>query len=58
MGVKREYRSRIVIEGLDRTPHRAFLRACGLDDDDLHKPLIGIVSTQGENTPCSMSLLA
>src|SRR6516165_3313539 len=56
MGVKREYRSRIVIEGLDRTPHRAFLRACGLDDDDLHKPLIGIVSTQGENTPCSMSL--
>jgi hypothetical protein len=31
-------------------------RACGLDDDDLHKPRIGIVSTQGENTPCSMSL--
>jgi dihydroxy-acid dehydratase len=56
MGVKRGYRSRIVIEGLDRTPHRAFLRACGLDDDDLDKPLVGIVSTQGENTPCSMSL--
>ena len=56
MGTKREYRSRIVVEGLDRTPHRAFLRACGLDDDDLDKPRIGIVSTQGENTPCSMSL--
>src|SRR4051794_12231774 len=56
MASKREYRSRIAIDGLDRTPHRAFLRACGLDDDDLHKPLIGIVSTQGENTPCSMSL--
>src|SRR6476659_4404640 len=56
MGSKREYRSRIAIEGLDRTPHRAFLRACGLDDHDLEKPLIGIVSTQGENTPCSMSL--
>src|SRR5262249_27169724 len=56
MGVKREYRSRIVVEGLDRTPHRAFLRACGLDDDDLDKARIGIVSTQGENTPCSMSL--
>ena len=52
----REYRSRIVVEGLDRTPHRAFLRACGLDDQDLGKPLVGIVSTQGENTPCSMSL--
>src|SRR5204863_3508734 len=56
MGTKRQYRSRIAIEGLDRTPHRAFLRACGLDDEDLGKPLIGIVSTQGENTPCSMSL--
>src|SRR6516162_7497493 len=56
MGIKREYRSRIVVEGLDRAPHRAFLRACGLDDDYLDKPRIGIVSTQGENTPCSMSL--
>src|SRR5262245_33336262 len=56
MGTKREYRSRIVVEGLDRAPHRASLRACGLDDDDLDKPRIGIVSTQGENTPCSMSL--
>ena len=56
MGTKRDYRSRIVVEGLDRAPHRAFLRACGLDDDDLDKPRIGIVSTQGENTPCSMSL--
>ena len=56
MDTKRNYRSRIAIEGLDRTPHRAFLRACGLDDDDLDKPQIGIVSTQGENTPCSMSL--
>ena len=56
MGTKGEYRSRIAIDGLDRTPHRAFLRACGLDDDDLDKPQVGIVSTQGENTPCSMSL--
>jgi dihydroxy-acid dehydratase len=56
MGIKGQYRSRIAIDGLDRTPHRAFLRACGLDDDDLDKPQVGIVSTQGENTPCSMSL--
>ena len=56
MDRKRNYRSRIAIEGLDRASHRAFLRACGLDDDDLDKPQIGIVSTQGENTPCSMSL--
>src|SRR5437899_830745 len=56
MSEKGGYRSRIVVEGLNRTPHRAFLRACGLDDDDLDKPQVGIVSTQGDNTPCSMSL--
>ena len=49
-------RSRIAVEGLDRTPHRAFMRAAGLDDADLEKPFVGIVSTHGENTPCSMSL--
>src|SRR5438067_6585907 len=54
--MQRDYRSRIVTQGLDRSPHRAFLRACGRGDDDLDKPQIGIVSTYGENTPCSMSL--
>jgi dihydroxy-acid dehydratase len=54
--MKPDHRSRIVTQGLDRTPHRAFLRATGLDDRDLDKPQIGIVSTHGENTPCSMSL--
>src|SRR5207342_3970173 len=56
MATKPDHRSRIVTQGLDRTPHRAFLRATGLDDRDLDKPQIGIVSTHGENTPCSMSL--
>src|SRR6516165_5348279 len=56
MSMKREYRSRIVTQGLDRAAHRAFLRACGRDEGDLDKPQIGIVSTHGENTPCSMSL--
>src|SRR5437763_2661461 len=54
--MKLDYRSRLVTQGLDRASHRAFLRACGRDDDDLAKPQIAIVSTQGENTPCSMSL--
>jgi dihydroxy-acid dehydratase len=49
-------RSRLVTEGLDRTPHRAFLRAVGLSDDDFGKPMVAIVSQHGENTPCSMSL--
>ena len=49
-------RSRIAIEGLDRTPHRAFWRAMGLSDEDLARPIVGIVSTHGETTPCSLTL--
>lgn len=49
-------RSRIAIEGIDRTPHRAFWRAMGLSDEDLEKPIVGVMSTHGETTPCSMSL--
>ena len=54
--VPKKRRSAIVTEGLDRAPHRAFLRAVGLGDEDMDKPLVGIVSQHGENTPCSMSL--
>ncbi len=49
-------RSSLITEGLDRTPHRAFLRAVGMSDEDFGKPMVGIVSQHGENTPCSMSL--
>jgi len=49
-------RSRITVEGADRTPHRTFLRAMGLDDDAIAKPFVGVMSTHGENTPCSLSL--
>ncbi|MGE0312965.1 MAG: dihydroxy-acid dehydratase [Lautropia sp.] len=49
-------RSRITVEGEERAPHRSFLRAMGLDDDAIALPFVGVVSTHGENTPCSMSL--
>ena len=46
-------RSRITTDGLDRTPHRAFMRAMGLDDAAIAKPMIGVVSQKGETTPCN-----
>jgi len=55
-GRPRVLRSRRVVEGMDRTPHRTFLRSMGLDDAAMAKPFIGVVSTHGENTPCSLSL--
>jgi dihydroxy-acid dehydratase len=53
---KAQYRSRITVAGLDRAPHRAFMRASGLDEEDMQKPRFGIADTRGDNTPCSMSL--
>jgi dihydroxy-acid dehydratase len=51
-----KHRSRLITEGLTRAPQRAFLRATGLDESDFAKSFVGIVTTAGENTPCSMSL--
>src|SRR5215467_1890321 len=49
-------RSRQVTEGPQRAPHRAMLRATGLADDDLKKPLIGVASSWNEVTPCNLHL--
>ena len=48
-------RSDVTKQGLDRTPHRAFMRAMGLDDDAIARPMVGIVSMKGEQTPCNMT---
>ena len=53
---KKPLHSRVTTDGLDRTPHRAFLRGMGLDDAAIAKPFIGVVSTAGETTPCVMNL--
>ena len=48
--------SRITVEGLDRAPHRAFLRALGLSEADLGKPFVGVASTDSRVTPCNALL--
>src|SRR5713226_4887851 len=55
---KPQLRSRITTDGLDRTPHRAFMRGMGLDDAAIARPFIGVVSTESEVTPCTMGLAA
>jgi dihydroxy-acid dehydratase len=54
--MKRPLRSRITTDGLDRVPHRAFMRGQGLDDDAISRPMICVVSTQSETSPCNMGL--
>ena len=53
---KPRLRSRITTDGVDRAPHRVFMRAMGLDDVAMARPFIGIVSTAGETTPCTGNL--
>ena len=48
--------SRVTVEGLDRAPHRAFLRGLGLSDADIGRPFVGVVSTDGRVTPCNALL--
>src|ERR1051325_11048968 len=48
--------SRITVEGMDRAPHRAFLRGLGLSTFDLAKPFVGVASTDGRVTPCNALL--
>ena len=48
--------SRVTVEGIDRAPHRAFLRALGVSDRDLKKPFVGVASTDGRVTPCNALL--
>jgi dihydroxy-acid dehydratase len=48
--------SRIVTEGPERAPQRAFLRAMGLGDDDIRRPFVGVASSWNEATPCNITL--
>jgi dihydroxy-acid dehydratase len=52
---EKKWRSRVTTDGLDRAPHRAFMRAMGLDDAAIARPMIGVVSMKGEQTPCNMT---
>jgi len=40
-----------VKKGFQRAPHRALLRACGLTDDDMNKPFIGVANSFCEVVP-------
>ncbi|WP_086001263.1 dihydroxy-acid dehydratase [Plesiocystis pacifica] len=48
--------SQLVTLGPSRAPARAMLRATGLEDEDLAKPLIAVVNTWSDVTPCNVHL--
>src|SRR2546427_1176852 len=49
-------RSRLVTEGIERTPNRAMLRAVGFGDGDFDKPIIAVANGYSTITPCNAGL--
>jgi dihydroxy-acid dehydratase len=49
-------RSRDVMEGPERSPHRAMFHAMGFSDEQLARPHIGVASSWNEVTPCNIHL--
>jgi dihydroxy-acid dehydratase len=50
------HRSRILLDGRDRAPARSMLKAIGLTDEDLSKPIVGVANTWIETMPCNYNL--
>lgn len=49
-------RSDLMKSGVDRIPHRALFRALGLTDEELSRPIIGVISAKNEIIPGHMHL--
>ena len=49
--------SRHVTVGPSRAPHRSYYYAMGLDEEDIKRPFVGVVSCWNEAAPCNISLM-
>ncbi len=49
--------SRHVTEGPERAPHRSYLYAMGLTDEEIHQPLVGVATCWNEAAPCNIALM-
>ncbi len=48
--------SRHVTEGFERAPHRSYYYAMGMTEEEIHQPLVGVVTTWNEAAPCNIAL--
>jgi len=49
--------SRHVTEGPEHAPHRSFLYAMGLTEEEIHRPFVGVVTSWNETAPCNITLM-
>ena len=48
--------SRHVTEGPSRAPHRSYMYAMGLNEEEIHQPLVGVATCWNEAAPCNIAL--
>ena len=56
MTPKLNRRSAVITEGPSRAPARAMMKAMGLTDEDIYRPMVGIANTWIETMPCNVHL--
>ncbi len=49
-------RSKVVTQGVQRSPNRAMLRAVGFKDNDFVKPIVGVANAHSTITPCNIGI--
>ncbi len=49
-------KSKVVTQGVQRSPNRAMLRAVGFKDNDFIKPIVGVANAHSTITPCNMGI--
>ncbi|BAY21902.1 dihydroxy-acid dehydratase [Calothrix sp. NIES-2100] len=50
------FKSKVVTQGVQRSPNRAMLRAVGFQDEDFNKAIVGIANGYSTITPCNMGI--
>ncbi len=53
---KKKLPSRHTTMGPERAPHRSYLYAMGLTEQQIQQPLVGVVTTWNEAAPCNITL--
>ncbi len=48
--------SRYVTEGPARAPHRSYMYAMGISEEEIHQPLVGVATCWNEAAPCNIAL--
>ncbi|RMF40498.1 MAG: dihydroxy-acid dehydratase [Alphaproteobacteria bacterium] len=48
--------SRHVSEGPARAPHRSYMYAMGLSEEEIHRPYVGVATCWNEAAPCNIAL--